>query len=614
METAGINFGEHDVPQTGLHILIVEDEIYNALYINTLLESMGHGPIHIMNGTRGVIEHIGRNRTDMILLDINLEQSGDGIALAREIAKFAIIPIIYITAYSDEETISLAKETHPYGFIVKPVNGEQLKSVMAVAYAKFISDRKILESEERYRGIVENLPIRICRFHPTTRAISFINENYCTHLGKDRSSLEGTDFAGILPDELKQSIVETFGGLTPDRGVDSREYRVASVGDTLWYKIVCEALYDNSDNLFEYQFLMEDISEFKMTEHLLRLKSRDLDRMLREMKCLYGISQIMDDPTGDFDMILQSVVDYIPTCLQDLTEIHAVIEIGDEKFQSINFRASDHRIGHPIVVGSSTIGSITIHLHEKPSGLEMLFRDEEFSSIRPIANLIGKTIDRLQIKEEVKRLEKEIIIIIEKERQSIGHNLHDGLGQLLTGISFKVKRIQMLDEKLGSHHGKELAELSALVKESTILSRQISKGLAPVEIDNEGLLMAIDHFAGSIREIYGIACDLSVSGDFSLSDNFVAMQIYLIIQEAINNAVKHGNARAIGIDIDKNGKRTLITVHDDGIGMQEEGETHEHGLGMRIMRFRANMINALFNAGNREGGPGFRVTIELSNG
>ena len=132
--------------------------------------------------------------------------------------------------------------------------------------------------------------------------------------------------------------------------------------------------------------------------------------------------------------------------------------------------------------------------------------------------------------------------------------------------------------------------------------------LNPIEMDKRGLKAAIKSMAETTEDIYKISCRVIQKGDFIIDDIYEATHLFYIAREAVNNAVKHGKPEKISIHLISNKNSSNLIIRDDGRGITDAKE--DSGMGLRIMQYRANMISAEFNAGNRRNG-GFQVVVRL---
>ncbi len=150
---------------------------------------------------------------------------------------------------------------------------------------------------------------------------------------------------------------------------------------------------------------------------------------------------------------------------------------------------------------------------------------------------------------ERKHLEKTILEVSGREQRRIGQDLHDGLGQHLTGIAFMSKvQEQKLMEKSMPEAG-DAAKIVKLVNEAIHKTRELARGLLPVVSDAHGLMSALQQWAGEVEDLFGISCRFQCFTPVLIHDDTMATHLYYIAREAVNNGIKHGHASEIVIDL-----------------------------------------------------------------
>ena len=148
---------------------------------------------------------------------------------------------------------------------------------------------------------------------------------------------------------------------------------------------------------------------------------------------------------------------------------------------------------------------------------------------------------------ERKHLEKTILEVSGREQRRIGQDLHDGLGQHLTGIAFMSKvQEQKLMEK-GSPEAEDASKIVNLVNEAIHKTRELARGLLPVVSDAQGLMSALQQWAGEVEDLFAVSCRFHCLTPGLIHDDEVATHLYYIAREAVNNAIKHGHAQHIAI-------------------------------------------------------------------
>lgn len=190
---------------------------------------------------------------------------------------------------------------------------------------------------------------------------------------------------------------------------------------------------------------------------------------------------------------------------------------------------------------------------------------------------------------ERRRLEREILTASEEERRRIGQDLHDGLGQMLTGIGLLSQDLaRHLDEE-GHERADDMAEITEHVKEADRRARTLSHGLVPVDVEPGGLAEALRRLAQNVEQPFDVECSFREIGTVLVHDQTVGTHLYRIAQEAANNAVRHADPDHLWIALAAGDEQIRLRVRDDGRGF-EKSTADEGGMGVRIMRYRARLI------------------------
>jgi signal transduction histidine kinase len=173
----------------------------------------------------------------------------------------------------------------------------------------------------------------------------------------------------------------------------------------------------------------------------------------------------------------------------------------------------------------------------------------------------------LQEVEERKRLEKDILNISEREQRRIGQELHDSLGQQLTGIALLSK---VLEQKLTTKSPEEAADVAEiaklkLVSQATGQARGLAKGLHPIGLDANNLMFSLQELAVTTENLFGIRCASKCDEPVEIDDTELAVHLYRITQEAITNAIKHSKAKNIQIGLTRSGSKSVLAVKSDGL-------------------------------------------------
>jgi len=224
----------------------------------------------------------------------------------------------------------------------------------------------------------------------------------------------------------------------------------------------------------------------------------------------------------------------------------------------------------------------------RPDGSIRWIHDRGF----PVQDEAGKVYRVAGIAEDIterKELEKRLLEVTDREQARIGQDIHDGLGQQLIGASFNVA---LLKEDLGvqTQPGLERADkIAALLNSAISQARNLARGLYPIKLETEGLVSALQEMAVNVTSQSPVICGVECPVPILVGEQAVAIHLYRIAQEAVNNGLKHASAKRIVIFLAAEGDKVRLSVSDDGIGIAADAQDR-HGMGLHIMKYRAAMI------------------------
>jgi signal transduction histidine kinase len=196
----------------------------------------------------------------------------------------------------------------------------------------------------------------------------------------------------------------------------------------------------------------------------------------------------------------------------------------------------------------------------------------------------------LQDVTERRQLEREVLEVANREQQRIGNDLHDGLGQELTGIALLLRGLENRAEREAPGLSPSIEEVAMLVNDAIFTTRALARGLSPVTFDRGGLSNALEGLARRLSAMFHI--DVRCSADHNIDaglESANALHLYRIAQEAVTNAAQHGHAANVRITLAADNDRGLLRIEDDGGGFNP-ALLQSKGLGLRIMRYRAQMM------------------------
>lgn len=275
-------------------VLIIEDDGITARYVQGCLRGHGCGATTVVASGREALSEAATLDPDLIVVDIRLRDDMDGVETVRRVRQRSDVPVIYLTSYSDDDTIRRAGATMPHGYIVKPFLQRELIAAVEIALRDRVRhDEGALQAQpdETYRAIVESQAEMICRFQPDG-TLTYVNAACCHAFGRSREALLGTSYWSLVarPDrDGVQRRVASLGRSNPSEMHENRAYaqspaQTAGNADSLepalglrWQQWSMRAILDATGNVSGYQAVGRDITERRQRE-------LDRDERLAELR------------------------------------------------------------------------------------------------------------------------------------------------------------------------------------------------------------------------------------------------------------------------------------------------------------------------------------------
>jgi len=211
---------------------------------------------------------------------------------------------------------------------------------------------------------------------------------------------------------------------------------------------------------------------------------------------------------------------------------------------------------------------------------------------------------------ERRRLESEVVETSQRVREAMGRELHDSLGQKLIGISYLCASLGDRLTDQGVAEAAEAERLATLLRESVGQVRQIAQGLCPVDLAPYGISVALTNLASRVSNQFGVRCQFIQNVEEMILQDASTTHLYLIAQEATSNAIRHGRADSIEIELRTRLHHGMLEIRDNGCGFAPSSIPGP-GLGLRIMKYRADMINGGLEVTSAVTGSTVRCTFPL---
>jgi signal transduction histidine kinase len=216
---------------------------------------------------------------------------------------------------------------------------------------------------------------------------------------------------------------------------------------------------------------------------------------------------------------------------------------------------------------------------------------------------------------ELARLEREVLEANVREQRRIGEELHDGLGQQLTAVAFMSKVLELELAERNLIQANQAAEIGRQISGAIGTLRALARGLFRYELGSGSLYEALQDLVSAADASFRVQCTLDADRSIVLPDRTADLHLYRISQEAITNAVKHGKAKKIHLELKREGSKIVFRVQDDGSGAPLALHANTNGcsgagIGLRTMEFRTRRLGGRFGIESRPG-KGTLITCTL---
>ena len=571
----------------GLRILIVEDE---ALIVEEMIDRLrraGGDVVAATDNGEAAIETAIALRPDLILMDVRLKGDMDGIRAAELIRRQLSVPIVYLTAHSDQGTLQRIKASGPSGYVQKPFHVRNLIVAIDMAVHRFKMERQLEESLLTYASILDSSSDAVMATDVNGH-VRFMNPAAERITGWSIRDAQGQRSSVVLhlagfrsePDDYPVGRVlasrETLNLGVDEHLINRHGLRVPVDGG------ISPAL-DSLGRLVGATITLRDVTELRnATEDL-----KDATQRLRAVVDAAADGVMLLEAAGTILMFNAACTKLFGYTAKELArcEISALlpdIRLDDpERRLRLDRDSGDFPLK---IVGQPTIGHrkdgssfpAELSLAETSSGGHLWY----VSVIRDVS--------------ERKALERALIDAIGHEQRRFGDDLHDGLGQELTGLTLLLSALVR-----SARHGerpevRDLEQALDVARHAQNSCRSIARGLSPITATQGGLIAGLRELVAGLKTDSGPRLDFEAIGVARLGLSPAASDhLFRIAQEALANALRHAHANSIKVRLDVDPAHVRLEVCDDGEGLMIP-EYSTMGLGLRTMTYRASLLGAKF--------------------
>jgi PAS domain S-box-containing protein len=561
------------------NILIVEDEAVVAADLAGKLERAGYRSVGIACDGEDAVETAKALVPDLVLMDIRLAGPIDGIKTAERIQAFRNIPIVYLTAHSDMATLRRAAATEPFGYILKPFEERDVTTQIEIALFKHQAERRLRESEERYRKLVETAMDSIITFDHAGLILSC---NAATEhmFGYRIEEMVGRNISILLPTWF------TEGGDESPVDAANRIMRLIGLwrevngrrrqGDDFPVEIAVSESFANSE--IRYTGILRDISERKRTEAELRWRAGLLAQTHDAVVVWRMGGGVIYWNHGAEELYGWKVAEAAGRPIHRL--LSSALPLSEEEFhrQLIENGRWQGEIRQTTKDGQAVIvESRMVTLTEEFGCILVLETNRDVTERRAIHEKVcrlaeeledrvkDRTKELLQSQTLLRQLASELTIAEQRERRRLATDLHDYLAQLLVCARLKVaqSRGRMEDSEAESW----LGESDDILQQALTYTRSLVAQLTPMALHEFGLAAALKWLADQMRQQYRLSVQVDVQQGMSVTlPEDQSVLIFQSIRELLINVAKHARIDQAAVRMEQRDGRLVIAVIDEGLG------------------------------------------------
>ncbi len=636
-------------------ILIVEKDPGAVKDLQSLLVKLGYEVVGTAKSSEEALEKSASLQPNLILMNTQLRAVNDGIQTGSLIRASSDIPIVYISSRAGEETIRRASSTGPFGYIVRPFDETQLFVTLEVARVRHKLERQLRESRQWLNGVLRSIGDGVIAADKEG-FVQLINARAEAITGLSESSAIGKPLFEVfrLRDErtgelidLSRSLVSARGGQNEEAGLEA--VLVSAEGRSVPLEVNFSPLLDANNAFQGLALAFRDITARRQAlEQIQRQASRAeaLVQSARQINARLGLQDALDtvcqvtnqalkasasviffydtktaafrDTARKFDEPLPAALNKplrasFPRSALDAflpadNSVFVVANAGRRKdvpFRSVLRLLGIHQLAvAPLVRNNEVMGALVCGV----TGTRE-FSQEDLALLQGLAEHVMIAIANTRLFEQVRLsrerqrlLSKSLVDVQEAERRRIARELHDHLGQSLTGIQFMLEAVkqQAQDAQKAS-----VQEIQNAVAEIIGRVREMSLNLRPSMLDDLGLIPTLKWHIERFTAQTGIRVHFNASNALERFSPNIETTAYRIIQEALTNVARHANTNEAFVMLAADDDALWLEIVDKGKGFDTSSILNKPTSGLSGMSERADLaggyltVNSYLNQGTQ---------------
>ena len=452
-------------------------------------------------------------------------------------------------------------------------------------------------SEARYRSVVDTQNEMICRYLPDS-TLTFVNDAYCRFWNKSREELLGSKFVDFVPASWRDVVLDNLNRIRS--GVAAHEHPVILRDTTIgWHRWINQAILDDQGHVVELQGVGRDITDQKRAEEAVgQLEARN-SAILRAipdlMFMLLRDGTYVDYHARDSELLFMSPDQFIGRTIREVMPG----EVGETMMHALE-RACDS--DEPVVIE-----------YELPTkeGARQYEARLVYAGHDRVLSIVRDMTESKRALERNRDLAGRLIASQEAERTRIARDLHDSVCQDVAAVTVDLSHLRKHGADIQVPEVQDL--LLALERRTAGVAetlRLLSHGLHPSVLQHIGLVAALQAHCAEVERQHGVQVKFFSDGEVEPASRLVALSLFRIAQEALQNTARHARARHATMSLARTTRELSLTVTDDGEGFDVTANRRNDGLGLVSIEERARLVQGQVTV-RSERGNGTTITVRV---
>lgn len=460
---------------------------------------------------------------------------------------------------------------------------EELSRQASIAIERSRDAEKIRDSEAHYRLLTEDVSDVVWKQDREHR-FTYISPADERMRGFKADEVIGHHAFELMTGEGVASVRQAMqqSGSPADSGSIVTQLRCKD-GRTIWAEIITTPEFDEHGGITGYHGISRDVTDRLLIETEMRQK----ERYQRALLDNFPFAVWLKDTESRFLIVNEGFVRIFGVNSADEMVGRNDFDIAPPDLAE-NYRADDRDV-------MKSRQKKNVEEEVLTGGVRKWFETYKAPVIDDQGKLLGSVGFSRDISQR-KHMEHTLASLSEDFQRSIGRELHDNLGQIISAISYQATAMQ--NKLAAPANGKELAAdiafITAQARKAITECKKLAHGLVPFELESSGLMAALTEYASEISFSHHLSCEFIYNKEIEFDDANLELNLFRIVQEAVNNAVRHSGAQHVTISLGLDHNLLCISIRDDGSGFPDSEIQREasHGMGLKFMQYRANLIGA----------------------